>query len=121
MAIKVAIFLLASFILVTTRVSSDLEEALAQAAPVAGHPGVAPAHAPAQAPPPHKIVDTKECFGVCKGRCSLHSRPNLCGRACMTCCSVCKCVPAGTAGNRETCGTCYTDWQTHGNRTNKCP
>jgi hypothetical protein len=30
-------------------------------------------------------------------------------------------VPAGTAGNQETCGKCYTDWTTHGNRTNKCP
>ncbi|KAF3322950.1 snakin-2-like protein [Carex littledalei] len=64
--------------------------------------------------------DPRECIGACEERCSLHSRKNVCKRACNTCCSVCKCVPGGTYGNRETCGTCYTDWTTHGNRT-KCP
>ncbi|KAG5229931.1 snakin [Salix suchowensis] len=53
-------------------------------------------------------------------RCSLHSRPNMCTRACGTCCARCKCVPPGTSGNREVCGTCYTDMTTHGNKT-KCP
>lgn len=61
-----------------------------------------------------------DCGGLCKQRCSLHSRPNLCNRACGTCCVRCKCVPPGTAGNRELCGSCYTDMTTHGNRT-KCP
>ncbi|GMY24871.1 snakin-2-like, partial [Fagus crenata] len=60
------------------------------------------------------------CGGLCKQRCSLHSRPNLCNRACGTCCVRCKCVPPGTAGNRELCGACYTEMTTHGNKT-KCP
>ncbi|CAL5327210.1 unnamed protein product [Camellia sinensis] len=66
----------------------------------------------------HYIV--KDCGGLCKQRCSLHSRPNVCTRACGTCCVRCKCVPPGTSGNREMCGKCYTDMTTHGNKT-KCP
>ncbi|KAE9460450.1 hypothetical protein C3L33_07672, partial [Rhododendron williamsianum] len=61
-----------------------------------------------------------DCGGLCKERCSLHSRPNVCSRACGTCCVRCKCVPPGTSGNREICGKCYTDMTTHGNKT-KCP
>lgn len=61
-----------------------------------------------------------DCGGLCKKRCSLHSRPNVCTRACGTCCSRCNCVPPGTSGNREMCGRCYTDMTTHGNKT-KCP
>ncbi|KAK9197984.1 hypothetical protein WN944_013167 [Citrus x changshan-huyou] len=67
-----------------------------------------------------QFARNKNCGGLCKQRCSLHSRPNLCNRACGTCCVRCKCVPPGTAGNRELCGSCYTDMTTHGNRT-KCP
>ncbi|KAG5522295.1 hypothetical protein RHGRI_034473 [Rhododendron griersonianum] len=63
---------------------------------------------------------THHCGGLCKERCSVHSRPNVCSRACGTCCVRCKCVPPGTSGNREICGKCYTDMTTHGNRT-KCP
>ncbi|KQJ83030.1 snakin-2 [Brachypodium distachyon] len=82
--------------------------------------GYAPAPAPL-GPPPHKIVDpSKDCGGACDVRCSENKRKNMCSRACLKCCSVCHCVPAGTAGNQETCGKCYTDWTTHGNRT-KCP
>uniref|UniRef100_A0A0D9W5Y2 Gibberellin regulated protein n=1 Tax=Leersia perrieri TaxID=77586 RepID=A0A0D9W5Y2_9ORYZ len=77
--------------------------------------------APPPGPPPHKIVDPgKDCLWACNLRCSDNSRKNMCSRACLTCCSVCHCVPAGTAGNRETCGRCYTAWTTHGNKT-KCP
>uniref|UniRef100_A0A453C5W7 Uncharacterized protein n=1 Tax=Aegilops tauschii subsp. strangulata TaxID=200361 RepID=A0A453C5W7_AEGTS len=61
-----------------------------------------------------------DCGWACNLRCSANSRPKLCSRACLKCCSVCRCVPAGTAGNKETCGKCYTDWTTHGNKT-KCP
>ncbi|XP_071927707.1 gibberellin-regulated protein 11-like [Coffea arabica] len=67
-----------------------------------------------------RLLPLMDCRGLCKVRCSLHSRPNLCSRACGTCCLRCKCVPPGTAGNREMCGKCYTDMTTHGNRT-KCP
>ncbi|XP_054807970.1 snakin-2-like [Prosopis cineraria] len=67
-----------------------------------------------------KLMQNIDCGGLCEGRCSVHSRPNLCKRACGTCCVRCKCVPPGTSGNRELCGTCYTDMTTHRNRT-KCP
>ncbi|XP_059644452.1 gibberellin-regulated protein 11-like [Cornus florida] len=72
---------------------------------------------PAPAPRPGVSLD---CGGLCKRRCSLHSRPNLCNRACGTCCARCKCVPPGTSGNREMCGKCYTGMTTHRNQT-KCP
>ncbi|KAL7115189.1 hypothetical protein ACP275_04G170100 [Erythranthe tilingii] len=80
-------------------------------------PASAPAPALNPAPNPNGDVD---CDGQCKKRCSLHSRQNVCLRACGTCCVRCKCVPPGTFGNREICGKCYTDMTTHGNRT-KCP
>ncbi|KAF7838373.1 snakin-2-like [Senna tora] len=67
-----------------------------------------------------RLMQTIDCGGLCSDRCSAHSRPNLCKRACGTCCVRCKCVPPGTSGNREICGTCYTDMTTHGNKT-KCP
>ncbi|KAK4844136.1 hypothetical protein QYF36_016877 [Acer negundo] len=67
-----------------------------------------------------RLMQDIDCGGLCKQRCSVHSRPNVCHRACGTCCVRCKCVPPGTAGNREVCGSCYTDMTTHGNRT-KCP
>nr|UYE91517.1 snakin 6 [Mentha longifolia] len=67
-----------------------------------------------------RLLPYVDCGQRCKERCSLHSRPNLCNRACGTCCVRCKCVPPGTSGNRELCGACYTDMTTHGNRT-KCP
>ncbi|XP_052173982.1 gibberellin-regulated protein 11-like [Diospyros lotus] len=67
-----------------------------------------------------RLLPFMDCGGLCKERCSLHSRPNVCNRACGTCCVRCKCVPPGTSGNREVCGRCYTDMTTHGNRT-KCP
>ncbi|XP_047950052.1 snakin-1-like [Salvia hispanica] len=73
--------------------------------------------APAPAPNPSHGID---CGGLCKKRCSLHSRQNTCLRACGTCCARCKCVPPGTFGNREMCGTCYTNMTTHGNKS-KCP
>ncbi|NP_001351693.1 snakin-2-like precursor [Cicer arietinum] len=67
-----------------------------------------------------RLMQDIDCGGLCISRCSLHSRPNLCKRACGTCCVRCKCVPPGTSGNREICGACYTDMTTHGNKT-KCP
>nr|ANF06979.1 gibberellin-regulated protein 14 [Nicotiana benthamiana] len=72
----------------------------------------------APAPAPHS--SQLDCGGLCKYRCSLHSRPKVCIRACGTCCLRCKCVPPGTFGNREMCGKCYTEMTTHGNKT-KCP
>ncbi|CAA0826648.1 Gibberellin-regulated protein 14 [Striga hermonthica] len=75
------------------------------------------AFAPAPSPSPSLSLD---CNGLCQHRCSHHSRPKVCFRACGTCCVRCKCVPPGTSGNREVCGKCYTDMTTHGNKT-KCP
>ncbi|CAN0925634.1 Gibberellin-regulated protein 3 [Linum grandiflorum] len=66
------------------------------------------------------LASPLDCGGKCNARCSVHSRPNVCVRACTTCCYRCSCVPPGTSGNRELCGKCYTDMTTHGNRL-KCP
>ncbi|THU59945.1 hypothetical protein C4D60_Mb07t07390 [Musa balbisiana] len=116
MALKLAVFVFASLLVITTRVSSDAKDAFMEA----GY-AKAPVVAPVPAPPAARIIkDTKECGDACKERCKLHSRQNVCSRACITCCSVCKCVPPGTYGHTELCGKCYTDWKTHGNRT-KCP
>ncbi|ONI30584.1 hypothetical protein PRUPE_1G260200 [Prunus persica] len=67
-----------------------------------------------------RLLPYLNCDELCNSRCRLHSRPNVCTRACGTCCVRCKCVPPGTSGNREACGRCYTDMTTHGNRL-KCP
>ncbi|KAG2572648.1 hypothetical protein PVAP13_7KG195800 [Panicum virgatum] len=105
-----------SLALFCSELSSLGVSCIAQAAPGGGYPP-----APPVGPPPHQIVDpAKDCGGACDVRCGAHSRKNRCTRACLTCCKACRCVPAGTAGNQETCGKCYTDWTTHGNRT-KCP
>ncbi|KAL3812982.1 hypothetical protein ACJIZ3_014250 [Penstemon smallii] len=60
-----------------------------------------------------------DCGAECVRRCRLSSRPNLCHRACGTCCARCNCVPPGTYGNYETC-PCYASLTTHGGRK-KCP
>ncbi|KAK1413564.1 hypothetical protein QVD17_35339 [Tagetes erecta] len=59
------------------------------------------------------------CGSACKARCRLSSRPNLCHRACGTCCARCNCVPPGTSGNQKVC-PCYYNMTTHGGRR-KCP
>ncbi|KAK1697882.1 hypothetical protein QYE76_014579 [Lolium multiflorum] len=59
------------------------------------------------------------CGGACSYRCSKSSRPNLCRRACNTCCRRCGCVPPGTAGNEDVC-PCYAHMTTHNGR-HKCP
>lgn len=60
-----------------------------------------------------------DCGGACAIRCSKSSRPNLCKRACGTCCARCRCVPAGTHGNEDSC-PCYATMTTHGG-ARKCP
>ncbi|KAL9172769.1 hypothetical protein ABFS82_03G069500 [Erythranthe guttata] len=66
------------------------------------------------------IADMKiDCGAECSRRCSLSSRPNLCHRACGTCCARCNCVPPGTAGNDEVC-PCWANQTTHGGQK-KCP
>ncbi|KAG8492134.1 hypothetical protein CXB51_015749 [Gossypium anomalum] len=63
--------------------------------------------------------DKIDCDEACKERCKLSSRPNLCKRACGTCCDRCNCVPPGTSGNYDVC-PCYRDMTTHGGK-HKCP
>ncbi|KAG7979503.1 hypothetical protein I3843_05G134900 [Carya illinoinensis] len=58
--------------------------------------------------------------GLCNVRCSLHSRPKVCSRACGTSCARCKCVPPGLLQATDACGRCYTDMPTHRNKP-KCP
>ncbi|KVH96079.1 Gibberellin regulated protein [Cynara cardunculus var. scolymus] len=70
--------------------------------------------------PSRRLLTLVDCRGLCAIRCGRHSRPNVCTRACGTCCRRCNCVPPGTHGNRERCGSCYTDMLTHGNKP-KCP
>ncbi|GFP85953.1 snakin-2 [Phtheirospermum japonicum] len=60
-----------------------------------------------------------DCGGLCAVRCKLSGRPNLCKRACGTCCNRCQCVPPGTYGNYEAC-PCYAKLTTRGNKP-KCP
>ncbi|XP_019442593.1 PREDICTED: gibberellin-regulated protein 14-like [Lupinus angustifolius] len=84
--------------------------------PVKAQPPVTPAPPPATP----TVKSNKDCIPLCGYRCKLHSRKQVCLRACVTCCERCKCVPPGTYGNRDKCGKCYTDMLTHGNRP-KCP
>ncbi|WOG91463.1 hypothetical protein DCAR_0310712 [Daucus carota subsp. sativus] len=65
------------------------------------------------------VFNVVYCQGKCAYRCHLSSRPNLCNRACGTCCARCNCVPPGTAGNEDVC-PCYAHLTTHGGR-HKCP
>ncbi|KAF9619183.1 hypothetical protein IFM89_005737 [Coptis chinensis] len=65
------------------------------------------------------LLQTIDCKAACTARCRLSSRPNLCHRACGTCCFRCSCVPPGTSGNQEVC-PCYANMTTHGGRR-KCP
>ncbi|XP_072974526.1 gibberellin-regulated protein 1-like [Typha angustifolia] len=60
-----------------------------------------------------------DCGGSCAERCKLSSRPNLCKRACGSCCKKCSCVPPGTYGNYEMC-PCYAAITTRGGQR-KCP
>ncbi|EEF44937.1 gibberellin-regulated protein 14 [Ricinus communis] len=80
---------------------------------------------PTPLPPPSgtplpPVRSRADCIPLCAERCKLHSRKNICTRACITCCDRCKCVPPGTYGNREKCGKCYTDMTTRHNKP-KCP
>ncbi|XP_047318960.1 gibberellin-regulated protein 11-like [Impatiens glandulifera] len=60
-----------------------------------------------------------DCDWACGERCKDSSRPNLCKRACGTCCIRCGCVPPGTYGNYESC-PCYFSQTTH-DGARKCP
>ncbi|XVF62184.1 hypothetical protein PTKIN_Ptkin08bG0196700 [Pterospermum kingtungense] len=66
-----------------------------------------------------KLALSYDCGVACQGRCKLSKRPNLCKRACGSCCSKCNCVPPGTAGNREQC-PCYANLTTP-KKVHKCP
>ena len=65
-----------------------------------------------------------DCGAACGYRCSKTKRPNLCKRACGSCCAKCSCVPPGTSGNYEAC-PCYYNLTTviksTGKVVRKCP
>ncbi|KAJ9674976.1 hypothetical protein PVL29_024092 [Vitis rotundifolia] len=92
--------------LIASLLISLLVYQIAEAATTSGDEG---------SPPTEKM----DCGAACSARCRLSSRPNLCKRACGTCCSRCNCVPPGTSGNQETC-PCYANMTTRGNKR-KCP
>ncbi|XP_021908212.1 gibberellin-regulated protein 1-like [Carica papaya] len=71
--------------------------------------------APTPSPLPHPI----DCGAECGRRCSETKRPNLCKRACGSCCKKCSCVPPGTSGNLDACH-CYANLTTH-EGVHKCP
>ncbi|CAO2815535.1 unnamed protein product [Amaranthus hypochondriacus] len=79
----------------------------------------------AQQYPPTDVVTTPapgapiDCGAACLVRCSKTKRPNLCRRACGSCCKRCNCVPPGTYGNYDAC-LCYAALTTKGGRK-KCP
>ncbi|OIT33666.1 PREDICTED: gibberellin-regulated protein 14-like [Nicotiana attenuata] len=75
---------------------------------------------PVPAPPVSPPKNTADCVPLCQVRCKLHSRQNVCLRACTTCCLRCKCVPPGQYGNLDKCGKCYANMTTRGGRR-KCP
>ncbi|PIN14512.1 hypothetical protein CDL12_12851 [Handroanthus impetiginosus] len=79
-----------------------------------------PATAPVPSPPVKPPRNRQECIPLCVVRCRLHSRKNICLRACLTCCERCKCVPPGQYGNKEKCGKCYAGMTTRGGKP-KCP
>ncbi|KAK6773971.1 hypothetical protein RDI58_029210 [Solanum bulbocastanum] len=79
-----------------------------------------PPSPPVPTPPVSPPKTTADCILPCSVRCKLHSRKNVCLRACTTCCLRCKCVPPGQYGNREKCGKCYANMTTRGGRL-KCP
>ncbi|GAV88598.1 GASA domain-containing protein [Cephalotus follicularis] len=60
-----------------------------------------------------------DCGVACGDRCKLSKRPNLCKRACGSCCAKCSCVPPGTSGNYNSC-PCYANLTTR-NQIRKCP
>ncbi|XP_021776024.1 gibberellin-regulated protein 1-like [Chenopodium quinoa] len=69
---------------------------------------------------PGNVSESKvDCGAACAVRCSATKRPNLCKRACGSCCSKCNCVPPGTFGNYEAC-PCYANLTTK-NKMHKCP
>ncbi|MED6223043.1 hypothetical protein PIB30_070186 [Stylosanthes scabra] len=71
------------------------------------------------APTPTPLPKTLDCGVECERRCKLSSRPNLCKRACGSCCKICKCVPEGTSGHHDSC-PCYKNLTTR-HQIHKCP
>ncbi|XP_016474037.1 uncharacterized protein LOC107795848 [Nicotiana tabacum] len=88
--------------------------------PPSPSPAVKPPPPPVPTPPVSPPKNTADCVPLCQVRCKLHSRQNVCLRACATCCLRCKCVPPGQYGNLEKCGKCYANMTTRGGRR-KCP
>ncbi|KAL1818345.1 hypothetical protein ACET3Z_013214 [Daucus carota] len=74
----------------------------------------------APSPGPVRMEGLMDCEGACTERCKETKRPNLCKRACGSCCLKCNCVPPGTSGNYDASCPCYFNLKTH-NQIRKCP
>ncbi|KAL3614266.1 Snakin-1 [Castilleja foliolosa] len=68
---------------------------------------------------PTMSQSTNECGSKCDARCAAAGMKDRCLKYCGICCSICKCVPSGTYGNKHQC-PCYRDMRnSKGNP--KCP
>ncbi|KAK4401722.1 Snakin-1 [Sesamum angolense] len=59
------------------------------------------------------------CKRGCESRCAVAGVKDRCLKYCGICCAKCKCVPAGTYGNKHQC-PCYRDMR-NSKGTPKCP
>ncbi|KAL6641573.1 hypothetical protein ACP70R_019754 [Stipagrostis hirtigluma subsp. patula] len=64
-------------------------------------------------------VPVAECPQKCDYRCSKANAREMCLTDCKLCCETCRCVPSGTAGNKEEC-PCYNNWKSKQGKP-KCP
>nr|UYE91513.1 snakin 2 [Mentha longifolia] len=62
---------------------------------------------------------TGYCSDNCKARCARAGVADRCLKYCGICCAKCKCVPAGTYGNKHQC-PCYRDMVNSKGKP-KCP
>ncbi|KAK9272109.1 hypothetical protein L1049_002478 [Liquidambar formosana] len=117
MALKAILFLLASFLLLTTRVTSDQAEIVEENAYVPPQaPVIAPPANSPMAPPP---MHPHGCTPLCEERCKMHRKKRPCMKVCTTCCRKCNCVPPGPSGNEDKCNK-WDEVTIHG-QMYKCP
>ncbi|KAK6129880.1 hypothetical protein DH2020_036398 [Rehmannia glutinosa] len=59
------------------------------------------------------------CDSKCEVRCSKASLKERCLKYCGICCEICRCVPPGTYGNKDSC-PCYKELKNSKGKP-KCP
>ncbi|GFP88609.1 snakin-1, partial [Phtheirospermum japonicum] len=59
------------------------------------------------------------CGTNCNARCAVAGVKDRCLKYCGICCTICKCVPSGTYGNKHQC-PCYRDMRSSKGKP-KCP